>query len=436
MADWSNLPKDLITKIAEHVELYEDFETFYWICSQWRSAAKEAKFRAHMNNNVGKSCLAHEHTLPLLLLPKKGGDSSNRRQLYSLSKRMVRHIDLPNSSYHGSNDNDNDNNKNRLLSSHGWLLVMLENKKFSLFNPFSGALIELPRIKQLPPVHQGIEYFHDIFVLSANPSSTRDFVVFLSLDHQPTCMPIMLVFWKNGDDGWIQVMDPILGPQLDITLHGFLIPPCHDITFYQGEFYGINMDGLVVKFETNRGNNTHFQELCDLSIERRIEYSTMQEWIDAHFNCNEDHDEVEVPFFYLVESQGKLLAICLVTLRNVVRRRSCTTHFEVFELDVKTGKVEEVQSLGNTSIFIGSNSSFSVEVNESHSVSHGFKPNCIYYTDDQDISPFATSANGFEAYVYDFKTEKFDSYYRGPSQLDDQVRTFIWVESPTSFDLI
>lgn len=123
-------------------------------------------------------------------------------------------------------------------------------------------------------------------------------------------------------------------------------------------------------------------------------------------------------FYYLVESKGQLLVIRRVTLIDCKGRRCCTTRFDVLELNVKTGDVKQVKSLRNRSIFIGLNSSFSVEVDRS--LSHGgFKANCIYYTDDQVESKYTRSAFGcgFKDYVYSLSDEKFDSFYQGPSQL-------------------
>ncbi|KAF8014622.1 hypothetical protein BT93_H0434 [Corymbia citriodora subsp. variegata] len=52
--------------------------------------------------------------------------------------------------------------------------------------------------------------------------------------------------------------------------------------------------------------------------------------------------------------------------------------FEVFEIDSNAQTYTEVKSLENASLFLGSNSSFYLEVDEKHHI----KPNCIYYADD------------------------------------------------------
>lgn len=84
--------------------------------------------------------------------------------------------------------------------------------------------------------------------------------------------------------------------------------------------------------------------------------------------------ELGFPFLcekeYLVESPGALL---LVT-RSFVP----TVEFRVFEVPLSNGDWSdgaEVKSLGTRTLFLGYNSSFSVESSNS-----GCKANCIYYT--------------------------------------------------------
>ncbi|KAA8522322.1 hypothetical protein F0562_013317 [Nyssa sinensis] len=52
--------------------------------------------------------------------------------------------------------------------------------------------------------------------------------------------------------------------------------------------------------------------------------------------------------------------------------------FQVLELNVRNGKWVKVESLGNRALFLGCNSSFSVEASDIT----GCKANCIYFTDD------------------------------------------------------
>uniref|UniRef100_A0A803LWA2 KIB1-4 beta-propeller domain-containing protein n=1 Tax=Chenopodium quinoa TaxID=63459 RepID=A0A803LWA2_CHEQI len=259
MANWANMSKDLVTKIAEHVKLYEDFETLRWICSSWRLATKEAHHRACVNSD--------EHRVPWLMLPPKRNNYSKRRHLYSFSRGKVRCIDLPHSK-------DNFKIMKMVLSSHGWYK------------------------------------WCTIVGLLEEPRQDMDF-----------------------SDG-----------------------------FYTSEFYGVEFRGMIVKFGTAQGS-PRYQMVTKL---------------DTNFD-NEGGSYIESWCHYLVESLGQLLVVRQALIIDKINLRRWTKRFEVLELNVKDGQVKKVQSLGNRAIFVGMNSSFSVDV----SGVSGFKPNCIYNTDDR-----------------------------------------------------
>ncbi|XVF10626.1 hypothetical protein REPUB_Repub07fG0198800 [Reevesia pubescens] len=82
---------------------------------------------------------------------------------------------------------------------------------------------------------------------------------------------------------------------------------------------------------------------------------------------------------YLVESSGSLLVVARESERRSKSDKSYkTTGFGVFELDVESRVWLKVSTLGNMALFLGHNSSFSIEVrNHSHC-----KSNCIYFTED------------------------------------------------------
>ncbi|XP_021757471.1 uncharacterized protein LOC110722509 [Chenopodium quinoa] len=424
MRDWGNMPKDIVTKIVEHVEFYEDYETLLKICSNWRSAGKEASLRGYANANATESM----HTLPWLMLRQKQSSMSHR--LYSFSKRMVRLISLPAEL----------NYKKPMLSSRGWLLVLSKTKQVSILNPFSGAIIELPILKLWNTNHIDFRDFDwhrtilNRFILSADPSTSSDFVVFLSVSFSAGTdnLASNLVFWRNnrgagacsGDGhGWIHVRDPLvpLGPILpDYPYHTqlFLSFYCTDLTFYQGEFYGVNIFGMFVKFETAKGN-PHFHVVAV---------------IDGHVPNMLTYDDNETAWFhYLVESSGKLLVIRQVTRQEITtsKRRHIfrfqTIRFEVFELNVMAGELNEVSSLGNRTIFLGLNSSFSVES------SRGFKPNCIYYTDDSPRSTPCQTPGRHGGCLYNLTNGKFeDHFYNCRSSYLGKLTPLIWLESPYS----
>ncbi|XP_056688930.1 F-box protein SKIP23-like [Spinacia oleracea] len=398
VVDWVNLPKELVTKVAEHLELYEDFETLQLVCSPWRLAAKDAHFRAFINNNTSTIGIG-KHTLPLLMIPPL--------QLISFSKNMIRHINLPDSLI--DQQLKGQGYIKRLLSSYGWLFTKGGvGDKLWIFNPFSGVIIEPPEIRPSWIDRSG-EIYYEKFVLSANPSTTSDFVAFLVLgrDHLNTRLtPSMLLYWRNGGSSWIPVTDNVgIGDYYFLNDDNFLRCYCRDITYYQGEFYGVNFKGKVVKFQTNQfkfGNHTVTQ----------LE-SIGYRWLYL---------------YYLVESVGQLLVIRQVMWVNTNHHwcRRCTVKFEVLELNVDTGKVTEVTSLGNRAVFVGSNSSFSVEVSPAHNY---FKPNCIYKCDDYVTCRQSGCRDEAEdGCIYNLTDGKFEKLY----DFAKCNTLHQWVETPNS----
>ncbi|XP_021715605.1 F-box/kelch-repeat protein At1g57790-like [Chenopodium quinoa] len=295
MRDWGDMPKEIVTKIVEHVEFYEDFETLQKICSHWRLAAKATKFRAYLK----ESCSGDEHTLPWLMLPGKN-DFSTILRLYSVSKKMVYHINLP---LHNIRKDPK-----KLLSSLGWLLVLSNTTgEGSLLNPYTNAIIKLPKIYSF---YIGALRFK--FTLSANPLTTSDFIVFLyfyDLLVNFDTPHSKLFYWKNGDVMWVRVTNPYPNVLNVHEIGRFLNSTCVDVTFYEGEFYGTNRYGWIVKFETAQGS-PHFRVVANLSCQRHVQAKKPNSSTTVFS---------DTCFYYLVKSLGQLLIIRQVKWFDILR---------------------------------------------------------------------------------------------------------------------
>ena len=148
---------------------------------------------------------------------------------------------------------------------------------------------------------------------------------------------------------------------------------------------------------------------------------------------------------YLVESAGKLLVLARngVALRGEVRpageghSHTYVTYgsdaFHVLEVDLSSNKWSQVKNLGNRSLFLGDNSSFSVEVLDISSL----KPNCIYFTDDcEEVYPaleLFAEGGGRDMGIYnpeDGSIECIEPYFKGRSKsnLYDPITPPMWVE--------
>ncbi|XP_021837861.1 uncharacterized protein [Spinacia oleracea] len=394
MADWGNIPNDLATKIAEHFELLEDFEVFGFVCSRWRSAAKQAKFQANT-----KSSTLSVSRVPWLMLPEKD-DTSNQRRFYSFYNQQVRRVSLP---------QPNPNEK-RLLSSRGWLLSVTEKgKNMCILNPLSGAVIKLPKVSFWDQAGRGWYIYHDIygthyfdkFVLSENPSTTSDFTIALVLSepylNSSICHEIVS-FWRNGSCEWDTFVE--CG---DVY---FTLYQCHDITFYQGEFYAVDDSGNIVCFQFDQSGEHQA---------RLIKESERNMYKDQQLTI----------INYLVESSDRLLLVC--RLKKLLDQIYRTVSFEVFELNIHNGTAERVVHLEDVAIFVGSNSSYSVNV----SVDNVFKPNSIYFTDDFKVARhrhwYESNSRGTDMGVYSLAGNHIHSYYDGPFHYS-KIAPFMWHE--------
>ncbi|XP_074276078.1 putative F-box protein At5g55150 [Silene latifolia] len=188
------------------------------------------------------------------------------------------------------------------------------------------------------PLHsESYLFMYDKFVLSENPSTNTDYVLAMIFPANHD-----LAFWKSGDKEWTL-----------LNTHNSIF---FDITFYKGEFYAVEQHGKIIAM----GNSS------PPARPRLV--------ADLEFQCTSPD------LSYLVESNGVLLLV----LRELEDYDAYTLElgcFTVCEIDVDTGEATEKKSLGNRALFLGHNSSFSVEASPPIC-----KPNCIYYTDNYEIN--------------------------------------------------
>ncbi|PHT57878.1 hypothetical protein CQW23_00241 [Capsicum baccatum] len=81
MANWAELPNDMIALIAKHVEVIEDFIVFSAVCTSWRTATPKDNFDVLWPQ------------LPLLMLGY--AKDCNYLEFYSLSKKKVSRLYVP-----------------------------------------------------------------------------------------------------------------------------------------------------------------------------------------------------------------------------------------------------------------------------------------------------------------------------------------------------
>ncbi|XP_021763696.1 F-box/kelch-repeat protein At3g18720-like [Chenopodium quinoa] len=318
MADWGNIPSEIASVIAEHLEKVEDYEAFALVYSSWRRGAKECKF--------GYEAKAW------LMLPRRKEGGPEQRQFYSLCNRKVRTVNLPLWFPHGYNT--------RLLSSHGWLLPSATDEESNLFilNPMSGAKINLPKVACL------IGRYHAFigkeilkFILSGNPSSSSDFTIALVAPAPNFLGPGVICFWRHGCERWQTVFT-------DKEL---------DVTFYKGNFYGVNDYGNIWCYEFDQSTGRPHQRLVAKLEPTRV---------FTRYLFPKDYSTCRLIECYLVESENRLLLVIRLVWAEFCNPSIYRTMlFKVYELNVNNGEAKHVPDLGDIAIFVGWNSSFSVK---------------------------------------------------------------------------
>uniref|UniRef100_M1AWM3 F-box domain containing protein n=1 Tax=Solanum tuberosum TaxID=4113 RepID=M1AWM3_SOLTU len=286
MADWANLPNDLIAHIANRVKVIEDFIAFGAVCTSWRIAATKDNF----------DVLSHQ--VPFLMMAD--GDDDGYQKIYSLSKKKASRIFLP--EVRGSKV---------VPIKEGWLCTVAKDTgEINLLHPFSRKKIHLPSLNALLNFHDcernhwGCIY---VAVLSANPSVTSDYVLMVLHYGSDNC----LAFWRPGDLNWTNI---------DVA-NNFPGRPSA-LVYHKGEFYSMRHSGKVQAHEV-AGPNTSDQPI----VKTRLVVQMAEYTFNSH-----------VSQYYLVELSGALLLVAQFDKSNMDFPNGLvcyhTFKFKVHEVDI------------------------------------------------------------------------------------------------------
>uniref|UniRef100_A0A5B7ALQ3 KIB1-4 beta-propeller domain-containing protein n=1 Tax=Davidia involucrata TaxID=16924 RepID=A0A5B7ALQ3_DAVIN len=375
MANWVELQEDLLVLIATRLTLLEDFVAFGGVCTSWRLAMVTTKKNFSRLPQVPWLMLAEEEDDN-----NNSNSNSNFRDFYSLTKCKIHRVMLPEAS------------GKRCFSSQGWLLTIGKDEEVNLVHPLSRVQIQLPNLTTVSDLEEmataaigtGEMYltFIQRVVLSCSPSmTTSDYVVMVIHGACPK-----LAFHKKGDDAWTTV---------ETRMAQYF-----DVIYYEGLFHAVDCQGRVVVCDVNGPCPTIAQIVSVMA----------RGFVDLIENL------------YLVESLGKLL---IVSREGVLLHEDDTygtTSFQVFELNVNNGNWVKVQSLGDRALFLGYNSSFSVEASSSD-----IKANCIYFTDDchESYSYPSYNGGGKDMGIYNLVDGSFEPHFKGDSISD--ISPPLWV---------
>ncbi|KAI6685373.1 hypothetical protein NL676_031286 [Syzygium grande] len=194
--------------------------------------------------------------------------------------------------------------------------------------------IELPALEKLHGLvgHSFGCQRIDRIALSSSPSSSRSYTVMVSIHRD--LGPPGLAFHRSGEDAWTVVSRVTHAPW----------PYVLQLIYHDGSFVALD---------------AHLGVMTLNESERRMELRLV---LGAHPGDRP----------YLVNRSGSLLV--------ALRTWGEGNRFRVFEVDLEKGTQEEVESLGNASLFLNDGSSFCMEFNAG-SCLPGIMPNHVYFTD-------------------------------------------------------
>ncbi|GKV44149.1 hypothetical protein SLEP1_g51361 [Rubroshorea leprosula] len=408
-SSWSDLPKDLLTQIAEKLETPIDILRCRSVCPSWRSSIPPFRrsthfpiilpsrvprfphrpiFRRHPrasdSNSENRDAILYERPIYRRLPPASNPNSENR-DLILRERPIYRRLPLASDSNSENRDlilyesiiyrldppASNSNSEN----SGSWLFRIKETTpgRVRLQKPLSkGSLRPLPcgfpkdfnlldfRVSELCKVYNVLLSLRfpsamDLDVsrvaLSSRPKSSNDDYVLLAI-----YSPGFLCSIKLGDGEWTVCEDG--GKKI-----------FHDIINFNGKFYAVDTSSRISVFD-------------ELSLQ-------LIEVFEPAMSGDNYGD-----YFRLVKSSEHLFLVS----RNSTfysgglgpYEDNRNYYFRFFKLNQGLHGLEEVYSFGDQVLFLGEEFSFSVSTREFT----GLEPDCLYFVDNSGQSCFNIEVDG------------------------------------------
>ncbi|CAN1134662.1 F-box protein SKIP23 [Linum perenne] len=346
MADWSQIPRDLLETITKHIDTSTDLLRFRSICSTWRSSVVP---RTRRLSSAFK------------ILPNDGIANADISLGFYLSKRIVYLIGLPNSPHLGN-----------------WL-VKIEGdapERKRLVNPLSRYPLKsealpknFPRVLDLRKVmvkELGQEYVLHHVGYRPNATSLTDAgnlymekVVMMWLDEQLSSDDFMLLtihvsgklaIFKNGDRMW-KIIDEMDSPYDDVFVH-------------KGKLFAVDNRGMVVSVGKDADLTVAANPVFGGDKKYLVQSKGKLLLVDKHLNIDTGDDNLDAAEEF-VEHLAQLM-------------RERTVMFEVYKLDEEEKTWVKVGSLPDTMLFLGDDSAFAA----SSSDLYGCGGSCIFFVDN------------------------------------------------------
>ncbi|KAF7150890.1 hypothetical protein RHSIM_Rhsim02G0229800 [Rhododendron simsii] len=201
MANWTELPQDLLILIAKRVDFLEDFFRFSRVCRSWQSVAVEENFQGF-------------EQLPWLMLAQEKEEETNHVLIVSAAEgNLIGKLMLPEAK------------GKQCFESLGWLITVSETGDMNLLDPLSRVQIPLPHIS-FPKTSNFLRIRKAALTSCPSPSSKDNYGLMVIYEGFKS-----LCFWKSGEKAWTK-----------IETSGYFFM---DITYYKGKFYSLSHEGTI-----------------------------------------------------------------------------------------------------------------------------------------------------------------------------------------------
>ncbi|XP_071739466.1 putative F-box protein At5g55150 [Rutidosis leptorrhynchoides] len=387
--NWSDLLPEILNKITQNLNFYEDFINFLCVCTSWNSSITTTKTFIHtLPSQFPTLMLAESNT-------NEDDNDQNYRNFILLSNHnTVRKLQLPEA------------HRQKCVSTHGWLLTTGEQEFCAkLLHPISRTQIELPQLYMFEELH----FDQDEWMYYC--SSMRK-VVFTSSNPlliDPLFRVVIIWgrtigFCRPGDASWTRINGSSEGQLFDITYHNM-----------RKRVYVVAAMGSI--YECDVFNDSNSSSLSHVS-----------KFPGQVFGCS------SLPWLYLLE-WGYNSLLMVTRDRYYFKKHDDeykrygsyrTYKFQCFEFCLDDGKWTKVMSLGDKAVFLGFNSSFSINSGG------GVRPDCIYFTDDL-YDPFRDLPDdgGGDVGVYSMADGSIEAIFKSNCESIFRCSPPLWLESNT-----
>ncbi|PIA42431.1 hypothetical protein AQUCO_02000107v1 [Aquilegia coerulea] len=425
------LPDHVLELVVDRLNL-PDLYRFGWVCKSWKSVCDPMQFQNylpwlivpfHHNPNppfedepfYSFEDYKHPHNT------KMAFQEDDMIGFFSLTDNKTYKVEIP------------ELLNRRICGScpGGWLITVHENSQIQLFNPLTSSskgrvIHHLPPLTEFPLMHKTIEKkenedaptylyyigtkwdadFHKslgrdenfcddakhvrdgyIYKVAMSSSRVASGTILMAIQDRGKS----LAFYRIGSHQHIWTSVSLYVKHCNLT----------DLTFFRGEFYAVNCNGYVLRVhglpqvdDDEQGE----QERPVISVERTIDNPPVRH--ASQYYIVESSDDLLVVLRYLGNANGSKRADRRYPYKTVA--------FRVFKLEFAKPNNNwiQIESLGDRSLFLGYNSSFSVLSNDFFSC----KPNCIYFTDDNRWRFSKRNFGGHDMGIFHLEDGSIDTF--------------------------